>query len=952
MRPPFLLTAGLPALALAACTPSTQHLHTAPPPPRNDWALASDIPVDPAFRFGKLANGMRYAIRRNATPKGTAMVRMEIEAGSLDEDDGELGYAHFIEHMAFNGSTHVPEGEMVKLLERDGLAFGADTNAQTSFGETLFMLDLPRADPALLNTVLMLMRETASELTIDPAAVTRERGVVLSELRDRNSWQLHNAVEQIKFTHPAARYGQRMPIGTTQSLENASAETLKIFWKREYVPKHATVVVVGDFDPDLVETEIRRRFGDWQGPAAEPQPDAGPVDPKDNHRTDVYLDPALSERVTVSRNGEWIYEPDSVAQRRENLLREIGTQIINRRLLRLTRQPDPPFRGAGFGSSDVFRAARTSQLLVDTVDRKWQRGLIAAAQEYRRAMRYGFTAGEVAEQVAIIRNNARNAAASAQTRDNRALVSAVISFLRDDVVPSTPESGLERLEAFIPQITPDAVLAAVKREAVPLKDPLLRFSGRTAPEGGAAAVRAAWDSAMRPKVSASTSATQSGFGYTDFGPPSAVVSDTRESQLGIREVRFANGVRLNLKHSDLEKDRVLVQFSLDGGDMLATRNNPLAVEMADNLSAGGLGKHSQDDLQSILAGRTVGVALTSTPETFVASAQTTPGDLELQLQLYAAMITDPGYRPEGESLYRLSINNFFARYKATPNDALHNSIGGLLSDNDPRFTLQPVDDYRKLTFAKLKSDITDRLARGAIEIGLVGDFDEEKAITLVGKTLGALPPREPDFRAYPDQRQRPFTADHSSRLVRHTGAKDQAMLRLVWPTRDGEDPVEAMKLQLMEKLVQIALTDTLREALGKAYSPGAFSEISRVWRGYGTFSINASVDVGDVAASRAAILKALADLRAHPVSADMLRRASEPMLEAFDNALKTNRNLLSLVDRAQTEPDRIERQLKARERLSALTPVDILAEAQRYLTPEAMVEVLVLPEGVDPPPAP
>ncbi|MEP7222974.1 MAG: insulinase family protein [Novosphingobium sp.] len=947
MRNPYLF-AVLPALALAACAPASHHLHT-PPPPRIDWALGSDVPVDPAFRFGKLANGMRYAIRRNSTPKGTAMVRMEIKAGSLDEQDSELGYAHFVEHMAFNGSTQVPEGEMVRLLERNGLAFGADTNAQTSFGETLYLLDLPRADPALLGTALMLMRETASELNFDPAAVARERGVVLSELRDRNSWQLHNAVDQIRFNHPAARYGQRMPIGTVQSLETASAGSLKAFWQREYVPRHATVIVVGDFDPDAVEAAIRARFADWQGAAPEPQPDAGPVRPKDKGRTDIYIDPALAERVTASRNGPWRYEPDSLAQRRENLLREIGTQIINRRLLRLTRQPDPPFRGAGFGSSDVFRTARTSQLVVDTVDRKWRRGLIAAAQEYRRAMRFGFSPAEVAEQVAIIRNNTRNAAASAQTRDNRALVSAVISFLRDDLVPSTPESGLERLEEFIPQITPATVLAATKREAVPLVDPLLRFSGRTEPEGGATALRSAWDGAMRPKPTVAATQVQTGFGYTDFGPPGTVVSDLREPQLGIREVRFANGVRLNLLRSDLEKDRVLVQFSLDGGDMLATRDNPLATEMTENLSAGGLGKHSQDELQSILAGRTVGVALSSTPETFVAAAQTTPGDLELQLQLYTALITDPAYRPEGEALYRLSINNFFARYKATPADALRNTIGGLLSDNDPRFTLQPVDDYRKLTFAKLKSDITDRLAHGAIEIGLVGDFNEDHAIALVGKTLGALPVREPDFRAYPDQRRRPFTADHTPRVVRHSGAKDQAVLRLVWPTRDGEDPAETMQLQLLEKIVQIALTDTLREALGKAYSPGAFSEISRVWRGYGTFSINASVDVADVPASRAAILKAIADLRASPVSADILRRASEPMLEAFDNALKTNRNLLSLVDRAQTEPDRIERQLKARERLSAVTPAQVQSAAQRYLRPEAMVEVLVLPEGVDPP---
>ncbi|WP_295532064.1 insulinase family protein, partial [Novosphingobium sp. Chol11] len=165
----------LAALSLAACAAQPARLASAPPP-KPDWAFQkSDLPVDPAFRFGRLANGMRFILRRNATPPGTALVRMNIAAGSLDEADNERGFAHFVEHMAFNGSAHVPEGEMVKLLEREGLAFGADTNAQTSFEHTLYLLDLPRADPKLLDTALMIMRETASELTFDPAAVARER---------------------------------------------------------------------------------------------------------------------------------------------------------------------------------------------------------------------------------------------------------------------------------------------------------------------------------------------------------------------------------------------------------------------------------------------------------------------------------------------------------------------------------------------------------------------------------------------------------------------------------------------------------------------------------------------------------------------------------------------------------------------------------------------------------
>jgi len=944
----LLLALSISTLALAACAPRAEHVASTAPPPT--WAFEkSDVPVDPGYRFGKLPNGMRYVIRQNATPKGTALVRMQIDAGSLDETDGERGYAHFIEHMAFNGSTHVPEGEMVKLLERDGLAFGADTNASTTYQRTVYKLDLPRNDPALLDTALMLMRETASELTISPGAVDRERGVVMAEMRDRNGFQLKNYADQVDFLLPGSRLGKRLPIGTHESLQGATAEGLRAFWKREYVPAHTTVFVIGDFDPDLVEAKLRERFADWQPAPAEPQPKAGPMSPKLVDKADVYIDPALSERVSVSRKGKWLDEPDTLAQRRENLLREIGYAIVNRRLLRRGREADAPFRSAGFGTDDLFKEGRSTDLQVDTVDGKWRRGLVEAGKEYHRAMAYGFTLAEVAEQVAIVRTASRNAASAESTRSNSALMDAVMALVNDDTVPDTPGNSASRLEAFIPQITPDAVLAAIKRDALPLDKPLIRFQGRVPPADGPAGLRSAWSEAMSAPVSPPEQKAAASFGYTNFGPAGKVVSDTVEPLLGIRTIRFENGVRLNLKRTELVKDQVLVQVSIDGGNLLNTRDNPLATRMTGVLNLGGLGKHSKDELDTLLAGHTVSANYSAADETFVAVAATTRTDLELELQLLTAQSADPGYRAEGEVLFHQTINNYFAALRATPGSALSADLGGILSDQDPRFSLGKVEDWRKLSFAKLRTDIADRLAHGAIEIGIVGDFDETAAIAMVAKTFGALPSRERDFQPYGDRRQRSFTSDRKPRVLRHTGVKDQALMTLTWPTRDGEDPQAEVQLGLLQRVTQLELTDTLREKLGKAYSPGASSGTSRTYRGFGTFTVSASVDVREVPATRAAMTQTMSELRDKPVSDDELLRAKAPLLEAYDNALKTNAGWLTLVDRAQTEPDRIERYVHGRDRVKAVTALDLQALAKRYLTADKAVEVTVLPEGVDPP---
>lgn len=944
------LTGALLPFLLGACAASP-HPVAAPPAPAADWAFQhSDLKPDPAFRFGKLANGMRWIVRPNATPQGTVEVRMQVDAGSLDERDDEQGFAHFVEHMAFNGSTHVPEGEMVRLLQRDGLAFGPDTNAQTNFEATTYMLSLPRNDPALLDTALMLMRETASELTFDPQAVARERGVVLSEMRDNKGYQLTNLRDQLAFFYPQALYPDRLPIGLQQTLDAATSDSLKAFWRREYVPEKTTVVVIGDIDPAAAEAAIAQHFDTWQAAPDVPRPGEGTVNPKQRGKTDIHIDPALSERITVSRHGRWLGETDSAATREENLLRRVGYGIINRRFQSMNRVANPPFRGAGFGTSDVFHIGRTTNLIVDTPDGHWQRGLDAAARAYWQAIDHGFSQAEVDEQVANIRTALLNAAAGEDTRSNRELVGAALALVGDDrLVPTTPQSAVDRFNAYVAKITPASVLAALKIEAVRLNDPLIRFQGRTAPEGGAKAIRSVWNRASRGHAAATEQAEAGSWDYTDFGAPGTVVSDTVELPLGIREVRFANGVRLNLKRTDLDKDQVLLRLSVDGGQMLDTKAAPLSTEMMGMFNAGGTGKHSQDQIQTLLAGHAVGGSLNSAGDTFSASASTTPRDLDLQLQLLAAYVSDPGFRPEGEVLYRQNAANFFAQAHATPGGALGFDLAGILSDDDPRFSYHKLPEYQALTFARLKQAVSDRFEHGAIEIGVVGDIDEAATIAAVAKTFGALPPREPDFRAYADNRDKPFTAKRGLVVIRHKGDPSQAIVRYEWPTRDDSDPEENLTLELLQQVAQVEVTDTIREALGKSYSPAVRADQSGVWKGYGSFAIQAGVDVSDVAATREALDRTIAGLIAAPVDADTLQRARAPLIEHIDNALKSNGGWLALVGRAQSEPQYLDRWVKAKARLLALTGEDLQREAAKYLSLDKAVQAVVLPEGAQAP---
>ena len=289
--------AGLALLVLPACQPAET------PEPVADYSFVhevSDLPADPAIRYGELENGMRYAILANQTPPNTAAVRLVFNVGSLAEAEDQRGLAHFIEHMAFNGSTEVPEGEMVPLLERFGLQFGPDTNAFTGRDTVGYQLDIPEVDPETVDTALFLMRQTASELLMDPEAIDRERGVILSEERFRNTpirrW--NNALW--RFRLPETLVADRDAIGTVEVIETAGREQFVDYYENYYVPQRALLVVTGDIDPDTIEAKIREGFASWTS-IDDPRgdPDIGTFDPDRPMSVGYFNDPEIYTIFTV-----------------------------------------------------------------------------------------------------------------------------------------------------------------------------------------------------------------------------------------------------------------------------------------------------------------------------------------------------------------------------------------------------------------------------------------------------------------------------------------------------------------------------------------------------------------------------------------------------------------------------------------------------------------------------
>ncbi|WOF42665.1 insulinase family protein [Sphingopyxis indica] len=927
----------LSPLLILATTAATQPAPSAPVNPQTPAARAwnyadSDVPVDPNIVFGVLPNGMKYALLHNETPRDSVIIRMRFDVGSFDEADDQRGLAHFLEHMAFNGSTHVPEGEMIKLLERKGLAFGADTNASTGFDQTLYKLDLPSASDDLIDTGLMLMRETASELTLDPAAIDRERGVILSERRARDSYQLRNLADQFAFAMPGMIVADRLPIGTEEVIRTAPASRLRDLYDRYYRPERATLVMVGDFDTAAVEAKIKARFADWQGRGpAGPEPGLGSIDYDRASAADDFVDPAINDGVTIARFKPWADEPDTRAKRIRNLAEEVGEAIVDRRLARLALAEDSPILSGyvndleGWKTFDLVTAGAVAK------EGAWKDALALVEQEYRRAVEHGFTQSEVDEQLARRRNALKTAVAGAATRRSEALADGLVNAADGDFVFVRPETTAALFAAAEPSLDAATVSDAFRQRVSGMSPPLARVTSKTPIDGGTGAILAELKASQAVAVAPPAATESTAFAYTGFGTPGRVVSDERVEDLGIRRIRFANNVMLNIKRTDFQKDKVWLSVRVDGGTLLATRDDPTKVALAGSLGVGGLEAHSYDDLRTIFAGKTVAPSFGSDIDAFGGRVVTSPEDFRLQADLMAAYVTHPGYRADGLALIRRVLPQRYAANDATPAAVMGRDVGGILANDDPRAETPPLATLLTLDWGQLKPVIADSLAHGAIEIGVVGDIDEAAAIDAIAATFGALPERRAAFDPRAASRVREYQADTSERTLIHKGPADQAELRVYWPARDDSDLGEAMRLNLLARVMQLKLTEELRERLGESYSPGAAASLSDEFPHFGHLFAAANVDYQDIATTRAAMFGIAKDLRDRPVDTDLLDRARRPFVEALVKARRENSYWMNYVAEASTRPDRLDRSRHAIEEVEAATPAELQALAVRYL---------------------
>ncbi|OYW22577.1 MAG: hypothetical protein B7Z43_06500 [Sphingomonas sp. 12-62-6] len=920
-------------------------------PPATSWQhVGSDIPADPQWQTGTLANGLRYAVRRNAKPAGSVSIRVRLDVGALMERDEEQGWAHFVEHMAFRGTPKLGDGEAVKVWQRMGASFGADTNASTTRLSTIYKLDLPKADAESVTIATNILADMLANASFDPRLVEIERKVVLAERSARLTpfrEKLRRAISALVV--PGLLAARRDIIGTPETLGGASADGLRAFQRRWYRPERAVVVMAGDAPTSQLIAAIEASFGGWRGEGPPPaEPDYGKMVTPTTEAVSV-IDPLASSAVAINWVRPYVYEPETVRGTTPRLVQSVALAILNRRL-----STEAQRGGAIIDASATYsRGRRTNEVLSISLTPKTDQWSAALDRTFAIVNELRDSPPAQAEVEAVLADRKLLVDRAIITRADAASPSLVDEFMGDvdsGSVTVSPEVIKDLFEGAQSAVTPAAIQAEVRTILTP--EPRLILTGPKPIAGGDTALVAALGKA-RNIAAAETEAVRS-VSFDELkapGPPGKIVRTQPLPEIDAERITFANGVELALKKTGIEQNniRVLVQI----GHGLLNRN-PDATTLQWSFGAlisSGVGPFSADEFQRLVTGRQLGFSYTASVNSLDLHMRTNPKDLTDGLRLMTTLAQGVRYGDASLDRFKRGYESSYASLYNQPGSVLGAYGEKHLTNGDNRFAGAPDPaTVNALTNADFRAYWDARMAEGPIKLVVVGDFDRAALIAAVAASFGALQPRQavPPTPTQLDVRPSPPTK--SPITLYHRGATDQAIVMHYWPTTGVyADIAESRALSMAGSILNTRLQETFREQQGGSYAPSAGSSQSPIFPRFGTFSAGAQLTAGMIPAFDKALDAAIAELATNGPTADAMERARSTILSDFAREKSSNAAVwVTLLSRDLDDPRVLSVFLSREAGYAAVTAAQVQAAVRKYLKPGGSIDIRVLPEPAKP----
>jgi len=916
--------------------------------PLDSLRLTDTLPMDTGVLRGRLPNGFEYYIRHNAEPKDRVVMYLATKVGSILETDEEMGLAHFLEHMQFNGTKHFPKNELVDYLQRAGVRFGSDLNAYTSFDETVYQLPIPSDDPELMKNGLQVLRDWAQDALLDGEEIDKERGVVLNELLGGRGAQQRMRDQYFPMILNQSRYAQRLPIGTKEIIEGFDHETLRSFHRKWYRPDLQALIIVGDIDVAEMERQIKALFADLKNPSDAPARDEYSIPLTGKNQFMAVTDPEMPQTVVqlIIKHPE--AEVKTVGNHRTQLVKALFNQMAGARFAELTRQSDPPFIQGGGSIGGFLRGLDAFTMYVAAKPGEIKRGVEAVVTEFERIKRHGFEATELERAKSNFLTGVESSYAERDKRKSESYVESYLNhFLQGENVLSN-EDRYRLNKTLVGTITLEEVNEVGRQYYVDSNRDILIL----APEK---------DKDSLPDetaVNAWLAAVQS----SDIGPyddnvqdaplleaqPQAGTVEKRvdRPELGMTELVLSNGVKVVLKPTDFKNDEISMAAFSPGGTSLYSDEDFLSAAYAATVVGGsGLGPYDATQLTKYLSGKNVSVRpyIAERSEGFNASSG--KKDLPTAFELIYAYFTVPRLDMEVFEGYMQRVRASLANRLDDPNAVFSDTINAVLYNNNIRRTSMTVEQVALVNPDRAYEIYKERFADASdFTVTIVGSFTEEEIMPLVLQYLGGLSTanREEgaiDLGIYPPEKG-------LSRTV-YRGKEQKSSVRLYYFGEYDYSEDENMQLDALESILNIKLIERLREAESGVYGVSASASYAKYPRHRYSFSIAYGTSPDKVEPLMVAALDEIDKIKQHgPEQVDIDKFVSEQK-RVLEVQLRENGFWLGHLSGSYQNHEDPAYILKYLDELSKVTAESVKAVANKYLVEDRLFRFVLMPERPD-----
>ncbi|MCU0725456.1 MAG: insulinase family protein [Planctomycetes bacterium] len=913
------------------------------------------LPSDPGFLSGTLENGVRYLLREHGTPPGKLAMIVHVRAGSLNETEAQRGLAHFLEHMAFNGTEHFAPGTLVPYFESIGMVFGDGANAFTGYDQTSYMLFLPDTTPERIDEGMKVLSDFVFRQLLLPAEIEKERGVILEEKRMRKGVEARLRERVMDRLFAGSRFAERLPIGTEEVISGAPREEFERFYRTWYRPELMTVILVGDVKPEAVEPGLAKWFGTSGAklPSRE-YPGTGVV-PLTSARAIVLSDPEVTSAevgFTTIRAGR--PPATTVAGFRRDLVEGLAMWIADRRLAERLSRGEASWQSAQVNMGSLFGEALIVGAGAEGEPANWNRMLDEVVMEVSRVLEHGFSARELELARADALAGAERAVSTESTTEARGLMFRALRAVGSGESLLSPEQELALAKELLPAVSVEELDAAFRAlysgDAFAFTLVLPEREGFAIPseEEYLAAARAA-----RARKTEPLSEAMSGIGLLAKEPePGEVVETARDEDLGLSSVWLGNGVQVHHRFLDYRRDTVLVTVSLAGGVIEEDASNAGITEAAARVfHEPATGRLDSSRIRDLLVGRRIRLGAEVEGDVLTVTLAGSPKDLPQGFALLHALLTDgrleaPSFEAwRAATLSRLTMMERSVEARAV--DAFRQIVAG----TDPRLMPPSAERTSRLALEPAQAWFTRLCREATIEVAVVGEIGCDEALTLAAKYLGSLPARKraPDHLAA----LRAVARDpgpHARHVpVDTVSPQGMAVFGFFGPDTKALDDVRL--LRMASNILDSRMAKRIREEMGLAYATQAALQPGAAFPGTGIFAGLAPCDPAkapEVVAEMAAIFAAFAEKGPDGLE---LANAKKQILETMGKELREPRYWSAILSHLTLRAVNVARLKTMLADYEGYTAEQVRDAFRKYHQPDRLFRVTAVPAAKTPAPA-